>query len=366
MEEIQLSMARYFDIDGQLVDFTPVKSGHIHDTYIASYRTARDTIFRLVHQRLNGRVFPDLEALMANVVRVTAHLRDQLIRRGVTDLERRCLRLVLTRDGRPLHSDADGDLWRTFHAIEGAQSVDSVERPEQAYQAARAFGEFTSMLDDLRSPPLAVTIPDFHDLPVRFAALETALSEDSLGRAAEVRPEAEAAARGFADIEEALVLGNVSELPCRVVHHDCKVNNVMLDDRTGEGLCVIDLDTVMEGNVLSDFGELVRTTVSPSPEDERDLGRIHLDLKLFAAVARGYLAGAGDLLVRSERRLLALAGPMFALMNGIRFLTDHLRGDVYFRVHREHHNLDRARAQLRLFELMMQYQPEFSDVLNQF
>ena len=149
-----------------------------------------------------------------------------------------------------------------------------------------------------------------------------------------------------------------------MVHHDCKVNNVMLDDRTGEGLCVIDLDTVMQGNVLSDFGELVRTSVSPAPEDETDLARIRLDLSRFEAVARGYLAGTGDLLGPGERRLLPLAGPMFALMNAIRFLTDHLEGDVYFRVHREGHNLDRACAQLRLFELMMEHQRDFRDLLE--
>jgi hypothetical protein len=363
VDEIWQSITRCFEIDGELVDVEHVRSGHIHDTFLARYRRGADEDFRLVHQRLNGRVFRDLEALMQNVVRVTGHLRTKLLRRGVPDLGRRCLSLVPARNGRPLYIDAEGRPWRTYLAIEGARTVDSVERPEQAYEAARVFGEFTALLDDLRSPPLAVTIPDFHDLALRFAALEAARRQDRCGRATGVHSEAGAAARGFASIEEALARGGASELPRRVVHHDCKINNVMLDNRSGEGLCVIDLDTVMEGRILSDFGELVRTTVCPSPEDAQDLALMRLDLELFAAVARGYLAGTAGMLVGAERRLLPLAGPVFALMNAIRFLTDHLEGDVYFRIHREDHNLDRSRAQLRLFALMMEHQPQFSSLL---
>jgi hypothetical protein len=366
VHEILPSLAHAFEIEGEFVEASQIKSGHIHDTWAATYRRGcgpGEDRFRVVHQRLNGRVFRDLDALMDNLVRVTGHLRQKLLRRGIVDLERRCLEVLPARDGRPRHVDLEGRSWRTFRAIEQARTEDTVEAPEQAFEAARAFGAFTALLDDLGPPPLAVTIPHFHDLPRRFDSLNAALGEDREGRGVGVRPEAEAASRGYAVVREALHRGGAAKLPRRIVHHDCKVNNVMLDDRTGEALCVIDLDTVMEGNVLSDFGELVRTTICPAPEDERDLGRIRVKPDLFEAVARGYLAGADGLLVEAERRLMPLAGPMFALMNAIRFLTDHLEGDVYFRVHREAHNLDRARAQLRLFERMMEHLQEFADLL---
>jgi hypothetical protein len=363
VREILTSLARSFEVEGELVDAARVKTGHIHDTYIAAYR-GRGGLFRLVHQRLNEHVFRDLDALMENMVRVTTHLRGKLLERRVPDLERRCLRLLFARDGDPLYVDHEGRSWRTSSAIEGARTVDRVERPREAYEAARAFGEFTALLDDLRTPPLAVTIPHFHDLGRRYAALEGAAREDRLRRGKGARAELASAARGFGRVTEALARGGVSDLPRRVVHHDCKVNNVMLDERSGEALCVIDLDTVMEGSVLSDFGELARTASCRAPEDERDLERIRVEPELFEAIARGYLAGADGLLEPSELRLLPLGGPLFALMNAIRFLTDHLEGDVYFRIHRESHNLERARAQLRLFERMMEAQPRFAEIVD--
>jgi len=362
-EELE-AIGAAFQIPGHFAEASPVKFGHIHDTFAATYREG-ETPRRYIHQRLNGRVFPDLGALMDNVARVTRHQWELLRSEGAPDAERRCLRLVSTRDGLPFHVDDAGGTWRTFRFLEGARSRDTIEEPAQAYQVARAFGAFAATLRDLPEPSLAITIPGFHDLGARFAVFEEALAADSHQRAASVPAEIERAAGWFQDLEQLLAQGGFAELPRRIVHNDCKINNVMLDDVTGEGLCVIDLDTVMEGTVLCDFGELVRTGTSRSPEDEVDLASIRFELELFLAATRGYLAGAGPLLGAGEIGILPLAGPVMALENAIRFLTDHLRGDLYFRVHRKGHNLDRFRAQLRLVELMSERRAEMRAIVEE-
>jgi len=362
-EELE-AIGAAFQIPGRFASAWPVKFGHIHDTFEASYREG-ETRRRYVHQRLNDRVFRDLPALMDNLVRVTSHQWELLRSEGADDAERRCLRLVSARDGRPFHVSADGGTWRTFRFLEGARSRDTIEEPGQAYQVARAFGRFAAALRDLPPPPLAITIPGFHDLGARFATFEEALAADSHGRAASLSAEIDGAAAGFQDLERLLAEGGFAELPRRIAHNDCKVNNVMLDDFSGEGLCVIDLDTVMEGTVLCDFGELVRTGTSRSPEDEVDLDSIRFEVELFRAATHGYLAGAATLLGEEEIGVLPLAGPVMALENAIRFLTDHLCGDVYFRVHRKGHNLDRFRAQLRLVELMGERRAEMREIVEQ-
>jgi Ser/Thr protein kinase RdoA (MazF antagonist) len=347
------SLAERFRIEGEFLGARAHGSGHIHDTFVAEYRTG-GAPRRYLFQRLNTRVFRDPVGLCDNAVRISDHLNRKLAERDVRDRGRRCLAVIRTRDGRPLCIDDEGLYWRAFHFIEGVRTCDTVEEPAQAYQAARCFGEFAADLVDLPGPPLAVTIPDFHDLAKRFGQLRDAARADSRGRAAAVGAEIESASRWYGRLERALAEASFSALPRRLVHNDCKLNNVLLDAETGEGLCVIDLDTVMDGSVLCDFGELVRSGTCRSPEDERDLASMAFDLELFAALAAGYLAGAADLLTRAERRILPLAGPALTLENALRFLADHLSGDVYFRIHREGHNLDRARAQLRLLELMME------------
>jgi aminoglycoside phosphotransferase (APT) family kinase protein len=244
------------------------------------------------------------------------------------------LTLVPARSGDPLWIAPDGSAWRTFLRIEGAVTRETIEGPEQARRVARAFAEFAGMLSDLPPPSLAVAIPAFHDLGKRFADFEAAATSDAFGRAAGVRDEIEATRAAHAELNRLLAQARPEQAPRRVMHHDCKLNNLLLDEESGEALCVIDLDTVMEGTVLSDFGELVRTATCRSPEDEPRLEKIEFDLGLFESLARGYAAGAASWLSEPETQLLPLAGPTLALMNAIRFLSDHLEGDVYFRVHR--------------------------------
>jgi len=346
-----------FAIAGRFEAALPLGRGHIHETFVASWESGGERV-RYVHQRFSTRVFSDPALVMENIARVTAHLRAALARRGVRDLERRVLTLVPARDGRPFFVTPEGSVWRTFLLVEGTVTREIIAGPAEAFEAARAFAAFAGLLADLPAPPLAVTIPGFHDLDKRFADFETAVARDTFGRAAGVRAEIEATRAAYANLSRMLAAADPSQAPRRVMHHDCKLNNLLLDEQTGEALCVIDLDTVMQGSVLSDFGELVRTATSRSPEDEPRLETIAFDLGLFEALARGYAAGARDWLSEAEGRLLPLAGPTLGVMNAIRFLADFLSGDVYFRVHREAQNRDRQRAQLRLATLMLERLPD--------
>jgi hypothetical protein len=352
MSERARDFGVWFALDGECVEAVPLKRGHIHDTWVGTWRT-REGVRRVVLQQVNTHVFRDPVVLMRNWLRVTEHVRAALARAGVPDLERRCLRAIPTRSGAPFHTDKGGAVWRAFAFIEGARAVDVPESPAQAEQAARAFGAFAAQLADLDPAEIGESIPRFHDFAYRVANLEAAVAADAHGRARGTAPEIERARRLAAEVEGALASEGASALPRRVVHNDCKLNNVLFDERTGEALCVIDLDTVMPGSVLADFGDLARTAACPAPEDERDLARVEVDARLYEALVRGYLGGTGAMLAPVEVALLPLAGPLIALETGIRFLTDHLSGDAYFRIHRPGHNLDRARVQLRLSEQLL-------------
>jgi len=352
MSDALQSIAGVFAIPGELREGEPLGSGHIHDTWVATY-DHDGTATRYVHQRINTRVFRDPRALMRNLTRVTDHLRSKLTDRCVADPDRRCLRLIPTRRGHASWVGPEGDTWRTFLYVEGTCSFDSIQSPDQAHQVARAFGAFAADLSDLPPPALATTIPHFHDLESRVEALASAVAKDVRGRAPAASREIDSCDALRGRVNRLLMEVGADQLPLRTVHNDCKVNNVLLDAHTGEALCVIDLDTVMDGTVLCDFGELVRTGACPVREDETDGLRIHVDLDLIRALARGYREGAAPLLSDHEVNALPAAGPALALENGVRFLTDHLVGDVYFRIHREGQNLERCRAQLRRVELFL-------------
>jgi aminoglycoside phosphotransferase (APT) family kinase protein len=337
------SVARQFQIYGEFRSAGPYGSGHINDTYCAVYNQG-GTPVRYILQRINHNVFKHPAALMENVQRVTTHLSQKVAHQP--DFSRCVLTLIPTRDGRPCYCDPDGNYWRTYIFIENAQTYDAAESPQQAFQAAKAFGQFQRLLADLPAPRLHDTIPDFHHTPRRFAKLEAAIAADSANRARLARPEIEFALKHKPITGVLLAAG----LPERVTHNDTKLNNVMLDDKTGEGICVIDLDTVMPGLALYDFGDIVRTSTSPAKEDERDLSKVQMQFPMFEALARGYLTSAGEFLAKAERQHLAFSGQLITFEIGIRFLTDYLQGDIYFKVHREGHNLDRCRTQFRLVE----------------
>jgi len=349
--------ASQFEFAGEVLSLTPHGSGHINDTFLVTSQ-AQGAPVRYILQHINRNVFHNPIAVMQNVERVTRHLAAQAA--GEPDGARRSLRLIPTQDGRNWHVDAQGETWRAYRFIENARTYETATSQEQAFQAARAFGRFQQQLSSLPSPRLHETIPDFHNTPRRFAALEEAISADVAGRAALAKPEID-----FARLRRHItgVLLD-ADLPERITHNDTKFNNVLLDDKTGEAVCVIDLDTVMPGLALYDFGDMVRTTTSPAAEDEKDLSLVTMQFPMFEALVRGYLESAGAFLTASERKFLAFSGKLITFEIGIRFLADYLGGDTYFKVHREGHNLDRCRTQFRLVESIEQQEDEMNRLVQ--
>ena len=335
------AIAHAFDIPGEFHYAMPTGSGHINDSYHVAFMVERKPA-HFILQRINSHIFADPAALMQNIQRVTQHIGGKVA--DEPDRDRRALTVIPTRDGRAFCVDPRDNYWRMYRFIQNARSFDIVESPAQAYEAAKAFGHFQCMLADLPAPRLHDTIPDFHHTPRRFAQLQQAIAADAANRARLARPEIDFALR-----REALtgVLLD-AKLPERVTHNDTKFNNVLLDDTTGAALCVIDLDTVMPGLAPYDFGDMVRTTTSPAAEDEQNLSKVTMQFPMFEALARGYLAAASDFLTAAERSHLVAAGKLITLEQGLRFLTDYLTGDPYYKTHRPNHNLDRCRTQFKL------------------
>jgi len=340
--------AAHFAVDGRLVGVEPT-SGHINDSFILTYERS-DGPARFLLQRINESAFRRPVEVMDNIQRVTAHIAGKLKAQGVADVHRRVLTLVPTHDGEPYHRDAAGGHWRLYHFIEGTRASEAVETPRQAESAGRAFGTFQRLLADFAGPRLHETIPDFHNTPLRYEALDRAVQVDSHNRAAVARAEIEAAERWRPLAGVLLDLHRAGELPERIAHNDAKISNVLLDESTDEALCIVDLDTVMPGLALYDFGDMIRSMATTAAEDETDLSKIEVELPLFEALARGYMGTAGEFLTAAERASLVIAGKVITLEQAVRFLTDFLVGDQYYKTYRPNHNLERARAQLKLLE----------------
>ena len=345
-EQELLEVSKHFQIYGQILHAEPCKIGHINETYTATYDQAGVRV-RYIHQKINQGVFKNPDAVMDNIMRITTHIRQKLA--GIPEVTRRVLTVVPTRDGRPYHRNGSGDVWRSFFFIEGAQTFEAVQSTRQATEAGKAFGRFQHLVSDLPGR-LVETIPDFHHTRKRFAALQQAVKDDHCSRVKSARAEIEFAFNHEPVVDVLLDAHARGEIPERITHNDTKFNNVMLDTESGEAMCVVDLDTVMPGLALYDFGDMVRTTTSPTLEDERDLSKVQMQMPMFEALAAGYWSTAGSFLNAAEKRLLPFAGKLITFNIGIRFLTDYLRGDQYFRVHRPGHNLDRSRTQFRLIE----------------
>jgi aminoglycoside phosphotransferase (APT) family kinase protein len=344
-----LDVSRHFQIYGELLHAEECKVGHINETYTASYDQG-GTKVRYIHQRINHEVFKTPPQVMENLSRVTRHLRAKLSARGESDVTRRALTIIPALDGRCFYETTEGDYWRTFVFIENVRTFESVQSADQAYEAGRAFGEFQSLLVDLPGTGLHHTIPHFHNTRRRFAALQRAIEEDRVNRAREAKKEIEWVLRHESLCDVILKEMSEGRIPERTTHNDTKFNNVMLDTATGKAMCVVDLDTVMPGCALYDFGDMVRTTTSPTLEDERDLSKVAMQMPIFRALCRGYIEAAGTFLNPCERAMIAFSGKLITFTIGLRFLTDFLDGDTYFRVHRPSHNLDRACAQFQLVE----------------
>ncbi len=351
-----------FQISGQFCHAEALNVGHINETYAATYNRGSRRV-RYVHQKINTNVFKNPAGLMKNLVRVTTHLRRKLEAQNVRDLSRRCLTVIPTREGR-WFLQRGREVWRTFEFIEGARTYEAADAPKQAWQAGRAFGQFQSALVVLPGGRLVETIPDFHHTRKRFRALEQAIDRDCCNRATKARLEIEFALKHEPVVDVILEAIARKKIPERITHNDPKFNNVMLDIRTGEAMCVVDLDTVMPGSVLYDFGDMVRTTTSPAREDERDLSKVKMQMPMFRKIAEGYLRAAGGFLTRAEKSYMAFSGKLITFEMGIRFLADFLNGDVYYRTHRPGQNLDRCHTQFRLVKSIERQEERMQKVVN--
>ena len=340
-------IVKHFQFQGNYLDAQPYGFGRINDTYTARFRQRWGGIKKYILQRINHQVFKRPEELMANIERVTSHLRTKIQEAG-GDPERGTINLIPTIDGNLFYRTVEGDYWRAHLMIEGAQSYQIARDQDHYYHASKAFGSFLRLLEDFPPDQLFVTIPDFHHTAKRFDTFLQVMDKDVANRAHLAKKEI-----GFIldRAKETTILVDLVDqglMPERVTHNDTKFDNVMIDDVTGEGICVVDLDTVMPGLTVFDFGDSVRSGANPGGEDSRDLNEVCLDMAIFDRLAHGFLEATRDILTTTEVNNLVFGAKLITFELGMRFLTDHLNGDTYFKTHRENQNLDRCRTQLHM------------------
>ncbi|MDD4818223.1 MAG: aminoglycoside phosphotransferase family protein [Victivallaceae bacterium] len=335
-----------FIMYGDFMVGVPFGTGHINDTYQITCDQGGVRLHYIL-QRINPNVFANPHKVMENVDRVTAHLLEKF-RATNRNMKRRTLRLLRTYTNIPYVFDENGDCYRSYVFVENARSYDVLDGAEMAFSVARAFGEFQCDLIDLPGPRLHETIPNFHNTPQRIVNLEKAVEQDPCGRVKDVGAEIEFVLQRRDDANLLIRLNADGDIPERITHNDTKVNNLLIDDFSGEGVCVLDLDTVMPGLVLYDFGDMVRTGTSTAEEDEVDLRKVEMDFPMFEAIMRGYLSSAGGFLTPAEKEFMPFSGELITLEIGTRFLTDYINGDTYFKIKRPTHNLERARNQFKL------------------
>ncbi len=338
-------------------------SGHINDTYLVKIKRQNGEEKRVVLQRMNDHVFKNPERLMENILHVTSFLRNKIIENG-GDPERETLNVISTLNGKPYFIDSEGNYWRCYLFIEGTKSYDRVEELEHFYQAGLSFGTFQRLLSDYPAHTLYEVIKGFHDTKARFEIFKKAVSDDTSSRVDDVKEEIdfflkrENIANVFSDLYAK------GEIPLRVTHNDTKLNNIMIDEKTAKGICVVDLDTIMPGFAMNDFGDAIRFGANTADEDEKDLSKVSCDMNLFEIYAKGFIEGCGGKLTEREIELLPMGAIVMTYECGMRFLTDYLQGDVYFKTNRDGHNLDRARTQIKLVKDMQDKWETMVDIIK--
>lgn len=336
-----------FDFGAPAVGALRYGKGHVNDTFCVHTQPEEAPCRRFILQRISPVAFKKPWELMENIIGVTDYLGRQIEASG-GDRAREAMEVLRPRNGEAYYTDSDGGAWRVYPFIEHTVCHQSAETPELFAASGRAFGRFQRLLQDYPAETLHETIPRFHDTEDRLAKLKAAVEADALGRARDCGPEIAFALAREADCSVALDALRNGKLPLRVTHNDTKLNNVLMDEQTGEGVCIIDLDTVMPGLVLNDFGDSIRFGANHCAEDETDLSKVSLDVNLYAVYTDAFLEGVGGALTDEEIRCLPWGAKLMTLECGIRFLTDYLEGDVYFRTTRPGQNLDRCRTQFKL------------------
>lgn len=350
-QELLSEAVAAFSFPGTVSGVKRYGNGHINDTYCVQLDPAPGVPSRFILQRINSAVFKKPREVMENIEQVTGFLRNKIMENG-GDYLRETLNLLHAKDGRPYWVDPDGEYWRVYWYISNTTSYQTVESKEDFYQSARSFGNFQRLLADYPADTLHETIVNFHNTVDRLRQLRESVDKDSCGRVATAQPEIDFALARADDCGYLLELQEAGKLPLRVTHNDTKLNNILIDNITGTGICVIDLDTVMPGLSLYDFGDSIRFGATYAAEDEQDLSKVKLEPELFQVYTKGYLEVAGSSLTDPEIECLPWGAKLMTLECGIRFLADYLNGDIYFKIHREAHNLDRARTQFKLVEDM--------------
>ncbi len=338
-----------FKIEGTFLEGRPYGSGHIHDTFLV--RTAGEASPDYLLQRINHHVFKNVPQLMSNIETVTKHIQKKLTESQEPSGNFNSLIFIPARDGKYYYRDASKNYWRLSVFIENSRSYDVVDSPEKAYVGGKAFGKFLYLLSDLPADSLYETIPDFHNVETRLKTFHETEKKDPANIVRETLKEIEFVKAREEEMTCINRLGKEGKIPRRVTHNDTKFNNILFD-AAGNVLCVIDLDTVMPGYIHYDFGDAIRTSTNTGAEDDIDLCRVSMDIALFEAFSRGFLEETKSFLNNTEIDYLAFSGKLLAFIIGLRFLTDYIDGDRYFKVHRRHHNLDRARAQFKLLQSM--------------
>ena len=353
-----IDVLSHFALDGEPKSCVRYGEGHINDTFKVTMQEAGEEKHYIL-QRINHNLFRDVAKLMHNIELVTSVCRESVINRGGDPL-RECLTLIRTKEGAPYYFDG-ANYFRVYVFIEGATSYQSVRTERDFYESAVAFGNFANLLSEFNASRLYEVLPDFHNTKVRYQNFLSAVEKDVCGRAKEVEREIEwvkAHSSLCGKLVDAIASG---EIPLRVTHNDTKLNNVMLDDATGKGIAVIDLDTVMPGSLCYDFGDSIRFGCNTAAEDEPDLEKVHFDLGLYKVYLKGYLSAVGEGITEAEKKALPLGAVMMTYECGMRFLTDYLEGDTYFKTHREKHNLDRAHTQFKLVDEMLSCFPQMEE-----
>jgi Ser/Thr protein kinase RdoA (MazF antagonist) len=339
----------HFKCDADVSSYKPYGSGHINDTFFLKNVSVHGSDYLL--QRINHSIFTNVERLTENMRRVTEHLKSKIKEYGNGDPLKEVMTLIPTDSGQFFYKDSVGDYWRMFYFLSDTKSYDVVETEKQAYEGGKAFGKFQAMLSDIPAGEMFEVIPDFHNIQKRLQHLDEAIANDACGCVALVAEELEIVAKYASSMQYFQQPEQVATLPKRVIHNDTKFNNVLLDSND-EAQCVIDLETVMDGYVAYDFGDAIRTIVNTTTEDEADLSKIQLNLSLFNAYVQGYLKEASRFLTDAEVNSLMKGALLLPYMQAVRFLTDHINGDKYFKIKFEGHNLQRAKAQFQLVKIL--------------
>lgn len=358
------SIAKQFAIDGQLLSVEPFKSGHINETYRSTWRVGSSEC-RYIHQRINTEVFRDVEVLMNNIVLITQHMQSVFSKGGGEEGEK-ALQVVCARSGKSFFCDDKLGYWRTYLFVEDMENWDVCPNASYAFESARALGRFVALLRDIDLSRIKEPIPRFQDSRFRYEGFDAAVKDNRAGRLSSVSEEI-----AFAEAERTIACTLIDSLrsgkiPTRLTHADPKFNNVLFDRLTKRAACVVDLDTCMPGTILYDFGDLVRSAAVPSAEDEQDLSKVRMSMEYFEALLKGYLEATRTFVTPAELDLFAVAPRVIAITLGVRFLTDHLNGDKYFRIHRPGHNLDRARAQFQIARSMSAQESEMRALVQRY